>query len=166
LGVIVLLLAGLFAAAAQEKCAPCHDEQIADFKTHKHVTVGKFECGICPGPSDKHRASTGVVPPDRVAAGPQTPDLCGNCHLREKQQFTTSLHGALLRAANPDKKAPSCTSCHGHHAPVAWKAIEAGCAKCHTKLSEQCSKKPLAAVPARVSCMGCHAWHTLQASAQ
>lgn len=164
MGLVVLLLAASMAAFGQDKCAPCHNEQIEDFKTHKHVTVAGQQCGVCHGPSDKHRESTGAVPPDRVASGPQTPALCGNCHLREKQQFERSVHGALLAGNNREVKAPNCTSCHGNHAMVSWKAVETGCAKCHTKLPASCTQKPR--VQSRISCMGCHAWHTLQAAAQ
>lgn len=155
----LLLLSGVGAAQQQHSCAPCHTEQLADFKTHRHSSKAGMDCGACHGPSEKHRKSNGESAPDRVAAPDEVARLCGNCHLNEKTQYEQTRHSAALIARTA--KAPNCNTCHGHHAQKEWAATEAGCKTCHTSTPSLCKEKPLAGLPTKVSCMNCHGRHTL-----
>jgi hypothetical protein len=161
---LILLLLASLSALAQEpahRCAACHSEAVADFKTHRHAASG-LDCGICHGPSEKHRTSVGNVPPDQVAAPSEVAALCGNCHLAEKQQYEASAHGRVYTSGKKVRTA-NCNTCHGHHAMRPWAAQVASCQRCHSELPASCKQTPVAP-NARVSCMGCHARHTLQVS--
>lgn len=160
---VMLWLLAMLPALAQEqhRCAACHAETVADFKSHKHAS-SNMDCGICHGPSEKHRTSVGNVPPDRVAAPDEVPKLCGNCHLTERQQYESSAHGRPPSAGSK-LKAANCLTCHGTHAMRPWTAQAATCQRCHTTLPDPCKKTPVS-VNARVSCMSCHARHTLRVS--
>ena len=153
----------LLPAAAQDQnpCAACHQEQTADFQTHKHASRG-LQCGVCHGPSEKHRGSVGNVPPDRVAAPEEVAALCGNCHAQERKHFESSGHGRVY-TEKKNVRTANCSTCHGHHALRAWTAQTAQCAKCHTSIPDACKGTP-ANAQARVACMGCHAAHTLMVS--
>lgn len=75
------------------------------------------------------------------------PNTCGNCHKKEKEEFSESIHGQLVLKGNGD--APSCTNCHGEHnilktddpnSPVAFQNVSRQiCTPCHEsmKLSEK-----------------------------
>ena len=160
---LIFLLLTALAAFAQEphRCAACHIESVADFKTHTHASSG-IDCGICHGPSEKHRTSVGNVPPDQVAAPADVSKLCGNCHLAEKQQYENSAHGRVYTNGKKVRTA-NCNTCHGHHALRPWAAQSANCQRCHTTLPASCKEKPLS-VNSRVACMSCHARHTLAVS--
>lgn len=162
MALIFLWLTGLVAFGQEpHRCAACHEETVADFKSHKHANSG-MDCGICHGPSEKHRTSVGNVPPDQVAAPSEVSKLCGNCHLAEKQQYESSAHGRVYTNGKQVKTA-NCNTCHGNHALRPWAAMVENCQRCHTTLPASCKAKPLS-VNARVSCMSCHARHTLAVS--
>lgn len=161
--VLLLVLAAL-PLGAQQDCAPCHNEQIKDFGQHKHNTKAGLQCGVCHGPSDKHRKSNGEAPPDRVAAPDEVAGMCGNCHLLEKNQYVESKHhhAVVQRTA----KSANCSTCHGHHDMKEWTATQAGCARCHTATPAACKEKPVGVAVAKVTCMNCHARHTLAVSSR
>ena len=160
---LIFLLITALTAFAQEphRCAACHEESVNDFKTHKHATSG-IDCGICHGPSEKHRASVGNVPPDQVAAPAEVSKLCGNCHLAEKRQYESSAHSRVYLSGKKVRTA-NCNTCHGHHALRPWAQQAAGCQRCHTTLPASCKEKPLS-VNVRAACMSCHSRHTLAVS--
>ena len=162
---LIFLLITALVTFAQEphRCAACHIETVADFKTHKHATSG-IDCGICHGPSEKHRTSVGNVPPDHVAAPAEVSKLCGNCHPAEKQQYEGSAHGRVYTNGKKVRTA-NCNTCHGHHALRPWAAQSVNCQRCHTTLPASCKEKPLS-VNSRVACMSCHARHTLAVSSR
>ena len=163
MALVVVLLAALSAAWAQEahRCAACHASTVADFQTHRHAAA-KLDCGICHGPSEKHLTSVGNVPPDQVAAPSEVSKLCGNCHLAEKQQYESSAHGRVYVNGKKMRTA-NCNTCHGHHALRPWAGMVESCQRCHTALPASCKATP-ASVNTRVSCMSCHARHTLAVS--
>ncbi|MBM3764377.1 MAG: hypothetical protein FJW32_03210 [Acidobacteria bacterium] len=158
LAIMWIWVAAAFAQtpAKNQNCAPCHNDQIADFATHKHSK--QFECGICHGPSEKHRASTGTVPPDRIAGPDKVAALCGNCHAQEQQHFERSKHNKAYSKENV--RTANCVNCHGQHANRPMAAVERNCVRCHQTTPDKCKGQPVAPL-ARVSCMGCHARHTL-----
>ena len=155
----LLMLAGTAQGQTPHACSPCHTEQIADFGSHKHASKAGLECGVCHGPSDKHRKSNGEASPDRVAAPDEVAAMCGNCHAQEKSQYMQSKHQvAMVRRT---VKSANCSTCHGHHAMKEWTVTQAGCAKCHATTPAACKGKPAGSAVAKVSCMNCHARHTL-----
>lgn len=162
MALILLLFAALVGLAQEHRCAACHAEQVADLQSHQHSKVARIDCGICHGPSEKHRTSVGNVPPDNVAAPAEVAKLCGNCHLAERQQFEASAHGQVYKSGKKVKTA-NCNTCHGHHALKPWAAQVQNCQRCHETLPAACRKPPVS-VNARVACMSCHARHTLAVS--
>jgi hypothetical protein len=159
MALVLLLLAALTAFAQEHRCAACHQDAVTDFQSHKHAK-SNMDCGICHGPSEKHRTSVGNVPPDRVAAPDEIAKLCGNCHLAEKQQYESSPHNGHKKV-----KTANCNTCHGHHALRPWAAQVENCQRCHTALPASCKAKPIS-VNTRVACMSCHARHTLAVSSR
>jgi hypothetical protein len=159
----VFLLAVLFAlpAAAQpvhELCAPCHSGPVDDFKTHRHFAL-KLSCDACHGASVMHRESQGDTAPDKVAGPAEQPAVCGACHTVQAKEYSASKHGTLV-SARSEKRAATCTICHGHHALRPIVAMEAQCARCHAELPASC-KKPPVATGAKLGCANCHGKHTL-----
>ncbi|MBM3785843.1 MAG: hypothetical protein FJW30_15885 [Acidobacteria bacterium] len=161
MALVFLVLFGWAAQAQEQKpCAPCHNEQIADFATHKHSKT--FECALCHGASEKHRASTGTVPPDKIAAPEEVPALCGNCHITERRQYMASKHFAAY-IATPKVRTANCNTCHGHHAVRPFQAMVNTCNRCHVTTPAACKGKPVSEQAAsRVPCMGCHSRHELR----
>ena len=155
---MIWLLVLVFAQEPQV-CAPCHNEQIGDLKTHKHSAKG-MQCSVCHGASLKHRESTGNVPPDRVAAPEEVATLCGSCHVQEKTDYLVSAHQRALLAHKV--KSANCVTCHGPHSLKVWSANEAACSRCHVATPASCKNESVKK-SARVSCMNCHASHSLSA---
>ena len=154
---LLLLALPLLAQKTHEFCSACHTEQVADFQTHKHFQKG-LSCDACHGPSVKHRASTGAVSPDRVAAPDEVPALCGGCHAGQQKQFLASKHGALVMARSK-VKAANCVTCHGVHDLRTTRQTWQQCQKCHATLP---AAHP--AIAAEASCVSCHSGHTLLAA--
>jgi len=164
MALVLFLFTALFAfAQEQHRCAACHVDVVSDFKTHEHAKRG-MDCAICHGASEKHRTSVGNVPPDNVAAPNTVSKLCGACHSLETQQYESSAHFRVYTSGKKVKTA-NCTSCHGNHAVRPIAAQAANCQRCHTTTPPACKKTPVSGI-ARVSCMGCHARHTLETSSQ
>jgi hypothetical protein len=157
---LVLLFVFALAIGAQDNpCAACHGEPVDDFKTHKHATAG-LNCTSCHGSSEKHRAATGSAPPDRVAAPNEVAGLCGQCHGSQRKEYETSAH-AKVYASGRNVRTANCNTCHGHHALRSFAAMANACGRCHGELPAAC-KQPPKSTAVKVSCMNCHAKHTLQ----
>lgn len=154
----LLLALPLCAEKTHELCAPCHAQQVADFEKHPHFQQG-ISCDACHGPSVKHRSSTGAAAPDKVASSDEVPALCGACHTAEQKEYVTSHHGVLV-LARAKVKAANCTTCHGVHNLRAAQQTEVQCQRCHATLPAACNAAPTSKTAA-VSCMNCHARHTL-----
>ncbi len=150
----------LCAQKTHEICAPCHAQQVADFQKHPHFQKG-ISCDACHGASVKHRSSTGASAPDKVASSDEVPALCGNCHAAEQKEYIASKHGVLVLARAKIKSA-NCNTCHSVHALRAAAQTEAQCQRCHATLPAACKLAP-AFTTAAVSCMNCHARHSLAA---
>jgi hypothetical protein len=161
----VFLAAALLAmpVAAQqvhELCSACHNSQVDDFRSHKHFAA-KLSCDACHGQSVAHRESQGDTAPDKVAGPTEQPAVCGACHTAQAKEYRASKHGELVMA-RAEKRAATCTICHGHHALRPIAAMQAQCARCHTDLPASC-KKPPPSSGAKLSCANCHGKHTLVA---
>lgn len=149
---LALLTSIAFGQEVGKQCLPCHTDQIDDLKKHKHFAKS-VACEVCHGTSENHRKAVGAAPPDRVAASDEVPALCGSCHVAQRKEYATSKHGALVLARS-EKKAASCTTCHGVHAPRDGVAMKRQCDRCHESLPAACKQeKP---------CATCHQPHTLR----
>ena len=87
----------------------------------------------------------------------EVPALCGTCHGAQQKEFLASKHGALVMARSK-VKAANCATGHGLHSLRTARQTQQQCQKCHARLTS-----PHPAVAAAVSCMRCHAKHTLLA---
>ncbi|HUQ94448.1 MAG TPA: cytochrome c3 family protein [Bryobacteraceae bacterium] len=153
------LLAGI--GLAQETgmlCAPCHAEQLADWKTHKHFAKN-VGCEVCHGASQQHRNAVGATSPDQVAAPDEVPALCGQCHSGQRKPYEASKHGKLVLARS-ETRAANCATCHGVHSPRGGAAMQRQCDRCHATLPAACSKKVQAGA-GKLACAACHDPHTL-----
>lgn len=157
LAVLVWLVPAL-AQKTHEFCAPCHAEQVTDFQAHPHFQKG-LNCDACHGSSVKHRTSTGAAPPDRVAAPDEVPALCGGCHAQQAKDYAITRHSKLV-LEHAGVKAANCATCHGVHNLRTPAQIARQCERCHATVPSSCKAAP-AKKAAAVSCMNCHATHTL-----
>jgi len=153
--VLLLLTLPLLAQKTHEFCAPCHAEQVADFRPTRIFQKG-LSCDACHGPSAKHPRFDWRSASDRVAAPDEIPALCGACHAGEQKDFLESKHGKLVMARSK-VKAANCATCHGVHNLRTTAQTLQQCRKCHAAL-------PAAHPAAAASCMSCHARHTLLAA--
>jgi hypothetical protein len=154
------ILAGVLQAQVHNTCATCHSGQTGDFKKHKHLGAG-LSCDACHGVSQQHQESQGMVAPEKTSGPSDQPALCGACHAEQSKDYRASAHGKLV-IARSQKRAATCTMCHGNHALRAFPAMEQQCARCHEILPASCKGKPPSAT-ARIGCANCHHKHTLVA---
>lgn len=68
----------------------------------------------------------------------KNPEVCGRCHLEEKKDYLSSVHGRAVLDKG-DEKSAVCSDCHTTHAisdpksDPAQRAITANCGNCHEK---------------------------------
>ncbi len=136
-----------------EQCRQCHTEAAADAESHPHFAKG-VSCDACHGASEKHRAASGHVAPDRVAVRAQVPALCGSCHPAEKKSYETSRHWVALQEGG---RSAQCATCHGNHSLKSARALQATCERCHSQRPEACGKE---------KCSTCHAPHAFAKAAK
>ena len=69
----------------------------------------------------------GAVPPGAAVVG----QVCGKCHIRQRELFEQSLHAPLVQ----QKKFDACVSCHGNHEiqKASVGLYELACTPCHAK---------------------------------
>ncbi len=154
---LVLLALPAYAQTVHQLCGNCHSEQVEDLRKHKHFAKG-LSCDACHGPSVQHREANGASPPDRVAAADQQPALCGACHPGPAKHYSASKHGRLV-LAHSEKKAPSCTICHGVHSLRTPAQMKMQCNRCHAQLQPGHPK-----FAAQTLCVSCHPGHVTPAS--
>lgn len=99
----------------------------------------------------------------------ESAQVCRKCHAKKFEQWTTSIHAALVRSGSP--KAPVCTDCHNPHAVIEGAASQVDtvpCKKCHadifkaylgsmhakSRLGDSDSDAPV--------CAGCHSAHSVK----
>ncbi len=134
-------------------CTQCHYEGnpvgapdttlYKDYKESVHgkaVATGKTEapvCQDCHGDHNVHRADDPVSKVYRL----NVPVTCGRCHLEIYAEYTTSIHGTLLKQGNAD--VPACTGCHGEHRILSHENpqstiyatnVQKTCSACHAEI--------------------------------
>ncbi len=186
---VVLVLAAMTASASagalskgDEQCLACHSMpgletpltgggtlslhiQGDNFAQSVHSLIG---CTGCHADINlvSHPASVKPIA-DRRAFSVAMAQVCRTCHNDQFQQWTTSVHAALVR--NGDPNAPICTSCHSPHAVMkgAAEAMDTvPCKTCHAAIftayagsvhgvlrSRGLTQAPL--------CFGCHGAHAV-----
>ena len=157
---LFLLALPLAAQPTHDLCSACHQTPVEDFQKHKHF-ASKLSCDACHGPSTAHRESQGDTAPDKVAGPTEQPAVCGACHTAQAKEYRASKHGQLV-IARSEKRAATCTMCHGNHALRSFAGMEAQCMRCHSELPASCKQTPPTAA-AKLSCVNCHGKHTLVA---
>lgn len=94
-------------------------------------------CQDCHGGHGVHKATDVTSNVNRLHVA----ETCGRCHLKIYAEYTTSIHGELLREGNQD--VPACTDCHGEHnilAPTNPRStiyatkVQETCSKCHAAI--------------------------------
>ena len=161
---LLLLAAAGWLSAQQpplhEVCGACHNEQSTDLQEHAHF-AGGITCDACHGESKPHREATGHKPPDQVAGPAEQPAVCGRCHGGIAKEYVASKHGQRVMARS-EKRAASCTTCHGTHSQRMPAAMETQCNRCHAGLPASCKKDPPPGkAAAKPVCAGCHSPHSL-----
>jgi cytochrome b subunit of formate dehydrogenase len=119
-------------------CARCHDDSLDMVKRSPH---GKARGDGAPGAAcvDCHRGHAVKAPKDPIGQL----SACGTCHRDQERAHRRSLHGNA--AVKGDPLAPSCVTCHEHHAilphtnpnaPTTVTNIPLLCGQCHREGSE------------------------------
>ncbi len=145
---IILVAAGVGMA---QDCVTCHTKVtpniVKDWQLSKH-SQNDVDCSTCHG--DQHTSADDV---DKVQL--PTPEVCGQCHETQVEQFTKGKHAAAWAAM----KAMPTT----HALPMALTEGMKGCGGCHKLgLKSEAEIKELAAngsTHGNASCDACHTRH-------
>ena len=124
--------AGEYRRARAALCRRCHAEHFEQLTDSIHFAAQTLGNPTAPTCVDCHGAHEIARPgqPRRAVA-----DLCGQCHAKQAEAFTRSVHGKALLEGNLD--VPACTDCHGAHAIADTRAATyhaasyTMCARCH-----------------------------------
>ena len=110
--------------------------------------------------------------PDWLQWRMNLPNICGNCHTKERADYATSIHGRqVLQYQNT--KAPVCSDCHTNHDiqnPLLTSsklAITQNCGTCHqdqlhTYLDTYHGQVTSLGYGNTAKCFDCHGFHTIQ----
>jgi hypothetical protein len=120
-----------------ELCGRCHSKPLAEVARSSHGAVGDEPPGA--GCADCHAAHAASSP----SASSEQDETCGTCHAEQSRGHVRSLHGRA--ATRGDPLAPSCLTCHSHHAieshtepasPTSTMNIPLLCGRCHHEGTE------------------------------
>ena len=127
-------------ARSEELCGRCHVRELRQVAKSPHArSTTDGPAASCVSCHSGHAAKPPQGEQEEVA-------ICGTCHERQAIEHRRSLHGRA--AAAGDELAPSCVTCHEHHAilphtntasPTSTFNIPILCGRCHhegTKVSE------------------------------
>jgi predicted CXXCH cytochrome family protein len=133
------------AGAANEDCLSCHRQidiqgssqgvQMSLFVDEQAYYSGAHAGTAC---AQCHTEVSSTLA--RPCAAIQNPVECGACHEDQVEQFSTSTHGTLAAAGDPD--APVCLTCHERHAtqtqrmptsPTFPRNVPELCSGCHAQ---------------------------------
>jgi len=131
-------------------CARCHgDAKVVESVDLPRTVVNDFQdsihgraltesglvvaptCATCHGAHEVRRAKD----PASKVSKLHLAETCGNCHVSIKEQYDKSIHAK--KAAEGDKKAPNCETCHSAHriqriAGASWELdVIRECGTCH-----------------------------------
>ncbi len=130
--------------AANRNCMKCHatpelamerDGQVTSIFLNEEIFSLSAHSGVACA-----QCHTGVTPthPERSCATITAPVDCGICHAEVVELHSSSVHGQLAAAGDPE--APACLDCHDYHAtqphtvpssPTYPRHVPELCAKCH-----------------------------------
>jgi hypothetical protein len=105
------------------------DEYKSSYHAHMLFEKGDLSAPTCVTCHGNH----GAMPPGTDQVG----QVCGKCHVRQRELFTKSPHAAAAAAG----KFIQCVGCHGNHAiqQPSGRLFDQSCVRCHAK-----DPKPLA----------------------
>ena len=126
-----------------QTCGRCHSDAtlmskfnipsdvVQQYKSSYHATM-LFEKGDLSAPTCVTcHGSHGATPPGTTQVG----EVCGKCHVRQRQLFEKSPHAELVSAGLFNE----CVSCHGPHAiqQASVQLYAVTCVKCHANDPQQ-----------------------------
>ncbi|HUJ08892.1 MAG TPA: hypothetical protein VL171_02610 [Verrucomicrobiae bacterium] len=126
-----------------QTCGRCHSDAklmsqykipsdvVQQYKTSYHATM-LFEKGDLSAPTCVTcHGSHGATPPGTAQVG----EVCGKCHVRQRELFEKSPHNELVSAGLFN----GCVSCHGNHAiqKASVQLYAVTCVKCHATDPDQ-----------------------------
>ena len=152
---LVLCVAAMLPAGAQDTCTACHDQGQKLAKS-AHSSLA---CNTCHVKHDEYPHPAKIPKP-----------VCTDCHTQQGTDYELSVHG---QAAKKGGAAPDCSMCHGPaHETLNTKvaafrtSVIDTCAACHTDVVDQYRKsvhgKALAAgIMQAPLCTDCHGEHRI-----
>jgi Cytochrome c3/Doubled CXXCH motif (Paired_CXXCH_1) len=157
-------------AEVPQICGGCHSDAAFILRLNDRLTLGQAalyglslhgklsasgdvdapNCASCHGKHDIQPPSSPTSPVNRANVA----NLCKDCHADERRmskyglrvdqydKWKGSVHGEAFAAGNP--RAPTCTGCHGPHAPVPpdSSAADTACARCHEDVKQLFEQSP------------------------
>ncbi|MGQ9494695.1 MAG: DmsE family decaheme c-type cytochrome [Thermoanaerobaculaceae bacterium] len=150
-----------WAGKREEKCAPCHEELVAEFPMNAHGCLEAFEvresvvaCAACHEEGDEH-AETGDVTKIRgFSQGEEESQVCLRCH---------ATMGMASWSASVHSGETTCTQCHTVHKKT---VPSQSCSSCHAEVMALFlapSHHPLK--EEGMTCASCHNVHSPQPGA-
>jgi len=138
-----------------EICSKCHSlaEKMAPYgipfnqkELYMMSTHGKLlfknknvpVCSDCHGYHEIYKTQDKMSPVNKTKVS----YLCGNCHKTQLENYTKSIHYALVKEGK--KNSPTCVDCHGSHGayPPGYRDIDKICGKCHEEARENFLESP------------------------
>ena len=131
--------------AANEDCLRCHREteitgRSLDIPMSLHVDEQAYYAGAHSGVACAQCHAEVSSALKRPCAAIDNPVECGACHENQVEQYSTSMHGTLAAAGDPD--APVCLDCHERHStqtrrmptsPTFPRNVPELCSRCHAQ---------------------------------
>ncbi len=148
--ILVLLCLGMVHPARGEPntCLTCHSElneatpagrAYLQWKNTVHDKAG-VTCDRCHGGDSSSGTLDGAHRSIRAASDPASPtyagnipELCGNCHGAQLEEFARSKHYRILQVRDSILDSPTCITCHGamNTAILSPANIADACRRCH-----------------------------------
>ncbi|HEY1932648.1 MAG TPA: hypothetical protein VGG99_11590 [Acetobacteraceae bacterium] len=185
---VILLLLSLWlavpavaASAGDQQCLTCHglpglqktpaNGEVLSLHIDAQHFVGSVHAALgCTGCHSNislanHPPAANVIASKRAFSIAMIQQTCRNCHATEFDQWSHSVHAALVREGNP--AAPVCTNCHSPHTMIkgaAQSLATVPCKTCHavifnaylTSVHGMLRTQGLTAAPLCFNCHGAH----------
>ena len=137
-------------ARATETCVRCHLAGAGDYAGSAHaaplVSGGDgATCNDCHSPDGSGHSIARIAGIRSPRYAESVADNCGRCHKEEMESYNRTAHSELVRFGD-ERRAATCTNCHGDHAvravdepgrPLAPARLAEACEECHPGADEE-----------------------------
>ena len=140
-----------YQARAAEACVRCHLAAAGDYADSVHGTPvlsrtgDGATCIDCHSPDRSGHSTSRLAGLRSAAQAEAVAENCGRCHADELATYRRTAHSALVQFGD-ERRAATCTNCHGDHAvsalddpagALAPARLAIACGECHSGADEQ-----------------------------